>query len=248
MLSSRQLVGASGASLSVLLLSSCKLGVKTPPVSATAATPVAAAASGCAADQPTGDPAQWLSGLNQFQLRRAFECAGTPAQLPTGKGKGTGSLVQGLAIFNLLQMGAGAHIWGGKKFYEEGGGIKLVNMMIDNGTERYNARVGKTTSILDGKPTVILDYRIDKSLQTFGAPGTPMQKLVDEIVLGIRDEIRELQVNGQGTGVYVGRAHMYLPYFLPFADRTVPPSDAAFESPASWIFAANFVLDFRTGQ
>jgi hypothetical protein len=195
--------------------------------------------------EATGDPLEWLISLNQLELRQAFSCAPDSLTPRTGVGKGRGSVVQALPIWNQFQGEIGDYIWGGKKFYKEVDGYKLINIMKDSGDERYLAGVYVGDSIFDKRPTIVLDYRNDNSAASSPAH-SPAQQLVDRIVNGIRDEIREIQVNGEGSGVFLGRAHLLRRTFVGgaivgFGDV----SDHEFNNEKAMQFAANFFLDFR---
>lgn len=198
----------------------------------------------CSAYQPVGEPVEWFRAIkSQKIVEQVFRCSKTPEILPTGRGRGYGSLFSGLSVWNELQLKVGAYIWGGKIFSRQGSDTVLVNIMVDGGNLRYNAKVDFGTSIFDREPTVVLDYRGDKSAAK-SEPVTEAQKAVDAIIHGIRDEIREMQSNGKGTGVYIGRANLLNQYKLgDFTDRGVSSND--FINPDKWFFAANFLLDFR---
>lgn len=182
----------------------------------------------CSQLEPAGDVGQWLASANdQKTLARIFECAQTSENeaLPQGMGQGRGTLYSKWPLWNNLQTKVGSTIWGGKRFYTEGGKTRLLNLMKDSGTERYRAEVYVGASARDGKNAIILDYSKDDSRQMLGKAPSVSQIAVDGIIHRVRDEIREVRKNGQPTGVFIGRAHIT---FL-----------------SSPVFAANFFLDFR---
>jgi hypothetical protein len=193
-------------------------------------------------DDAQGDPVQWLTHYeNQADLEKIFSCAPASTSTPIGLGLGAGSVYQAWPVWNDLQKAVGHYIWGGKRLYQQADGQTcLLNQMDDNKTERYMAHVYLQPSNRDGKMVVVLDYRVDN---TKGLGHTPAQLIVDKIVHGIRDEIREVTQNGQGTQVFIGRANVNKKAFV--AGDLSHISDQDFADPAKYLFGANFVLDFR---
>ena len=207
-------------------------------------------------DSGSVDPLTWLKSADQAKLAEIFRCAPAAKQVPNGLGVGEGTVYQALPLFNDLQTRVGAGIWGGKRFYQQGDGQTcLLNEMNDSGTERYMAHVYLQDSPSDSKTSVVLDYRVDHTASA-SLPSTPAQIIVDQIVHGIRDEIREVTQNGVGTGVYVGRAMIHTASFLPNLNIFQPSdnpnladiSDADFINPSLYILGANFFLDFRAAS
>ncbi len=195
----------------------------------------------CAAYVPAAgvDVGIWLKGItSQAKMKKIFECASVPEVLPQGKGRGTGFLFVAFPAWNALQTKVGSLIWGGKILTTAGDKTTLVNIMVDSGRTRYNANVYKAAGMIDGRPSIILDYRVDQSAAA-SAPKGLAEPLVDGIIHGIRDEIREVG----GSGVYLGRAHLYKGFLTNWSDPSL--SDAEFADHGNWVFAANFILDFR---
>ncbi len=194
------------------------------------------------ADDQTVDQLM-ASFKHQSQLEAAFACAGVPDALPLGTGVGSGSFRAAPLGLNQAQAAVGSLIWGGKILTaDDSGRVTLLNIMRDGGNLRYNAEVYKTVSMFDGQETIVLDYRIDTTAQE-SLPRSLTQPLVDAIVHGIRDEIREVRnADGTGTGVYIGRVYLYKNLLsLPFT--TI--SDDTFGDASRFHFVANFFLDFR---
>lgn len=181
---------------------------------------------------------------DQRELDDLFQClAGeqtSPTEHVTGtartfiRGNGWGSLIafSGVPFWNELQSRVGSLIWAGKIFQrQDDGTVTLLNMMSDRKTMAYAANVVELPSIVDGQPAIVLDYRKD---DTQGVLST-------QVVSRVRDEIREIRYRGVGTRVFIGRANLF-----------VKPLEARFSdvwtATESFVFAANFFLDFRPEQ
>lgn len=205
------------------------------------------AEAGCEGySEAVGDPVKWLQSLSQPELEKVFACAPSATSLPSGLGIGRGSLFQTWPLWNEFQGEIGSYIWGGKRLYKQKDGETcLLNQMNDNQTERYMAHVYLSKSNRDSKNVVTLDYRVDKTKPAIIAP--PAQLIVDRIALGIRDEIREVMQDGQGSKVYVGRANLNHRAFIPLANLHNISSEE-FANPNQYMFAANFILDFRPNE
>ena len=216
----------------------------------------------------------WVNSIDsQSLLETAFFCANKPTgegSIPTGRGQGLGTLFNGLDVWNGLQTSVGSLIWGGKQFFkgkEEGdyndigqtwddGKVRLFNFMNDNGKHRYNAEVEfLPNSLMDGEPSILLNYTKDKSKEKYPlrlTEMTPAQILVDQIAPGIHDEIRELQdQNGQPSSLYIGRASLQNSCIrmddegLPFIDITKKRLCGDAEGASKkFTFGANFFLYF----
>lgn len=211
--------------------------------------PVDSPTDSCSEYRAPEDPILWLKEIrSQSTLNEIFRCARKPettAEIPTGKGKGLGSLVAGPLAWNYLQVAVGSTIWGGKEFIRDESGVHLFNYMLDNNTHRYNAVVlVDAHSYYDQKSTILLDYSQDDSVTLFGLPRTPAQVIIDPIARGIRDEIREiLNAAGTRTGVYIGRANLQnsCAFPIPLTERVCGKMGGD-----KYTFAANFFLDFRS--
>jgi len=206
-------------------------------------------AGACAGlDQATGDPVVWLKSLNQLQLAKAFDCAPESTSTPIGFGIGAGTVFQTWPLWSDMQAAIGGVIWGGKRLFKEGERTFLLNKMVSTSTERYKAEVVLLPSLRDGRPSVVLDYRQDESASTLGGTLSPAQKIVDQIVRGIRDEVREIHANGQGTKVYIGRAMLLKRVFIAppgTLGEKLTVDDSEFADPNAYRLGANFFLDFR---
>jgi hypothetical protein len=231
--------GVSGA-----LYGSCK-SVSDPATLRDAQEPAVATTSneGCAGfDDAVGDPVEWLKQQSQGDLQKIFRCAPPSTSVPIGLGIGRGSVFQDWPLWNDLQTQIGSYVWGGKRLYlqPDGQPTCLLNEMTDSQTERYMAHVYIQNSSSDGRPAVVLDYRVD---DTQGLGASPAQLVVDRIIHGIRDEIREVTQNGSGTHVFIGRANIKKSAFAGADLGRI--SDADFTDPSEYLFGANFFLDFR---
>ena len=244
------LLAALGASVAAGCKSSGGSGLKdeaaAPLAQGEDQPPVTVVEPGCEgfAEAPV-DPIVWLShDQDQAALAKIFRCAPAAAAVPVGLAVGRGSVYQKWPVWNDLQAKVGTYIWGGKRLYRQANGETcLLNQMDDNKTERYMAHVYLQPSNFDGKAAVILDYRVD---HTKGFGHSPAQLLVDHIIHGVRDEIREIAQNGHGSGVFIGRANLYKKAFI--GGNLSGISDAGFADPGNYLFGANFILDFRPSQ
>ena len=139
------------------------------------------AASFTAAGQPemTGPPLtlEQLSCMSWCQLEQIYTQA-VPGSIPTGYLRGQAIYCPD-ALFTPTRSKMTKAVWHGKHFCPEEG--MLINQWC-LGAQAVRARVGYGESWLDGKPSIIMDYRG-----------------VSHIWSDVRDEIREV-----APGVYLG--------------------------------------------
>lgn len=178
---------------------------------------------------------------NQRELRDLFLCSAKAketmptAYAPSGRsyirGSGFGSISadNDIEFWNELQARIGRLVWGGKVFEAKSNGeVRLLNIMTVDTSMSFEAKVHHMKSILDGKSSIVLDYRDDA---TSGL-------LSSQAVRRVRDEMREIVWRGQPTRVYLGRAYL-------FTGKLGKRHTGEWLERENFDFAANFFLDFN---
>lgn len=177
-------------------------------------------------------------GTNQDVVRDLFLCAPETESVPNNvvdadllRGDGWGSLVANTSVpfWNQFQSHVGRLVWGGKVLHRKPSGeVYLRNMMLINKTMAFEAKVYVSSSIVDRRKALTLDYRRDS---TAGL-------LSQTAIRRIRDELREIHYRGQPSRVFVGRANV-------FTGKLSELDSDKFDSAQNFFFGANFILDFR---
>lgn len=147
------------------------------------------------------------------------------------RGDGWGSLVANTSVpfWNQFQSRVGRLVWGGTVLHRKPSGeVYLRNMMLINKTMAFEAKVYVSSSIVDRRKALTLDYRRDS---TAGL-------LSQTAIRRIRDELREIHYRGQPSRVFVGRANV-------FTGKLSKLDSDKFDSAQNFFFGANFILDFR---
>jgi hypothetical protein len=112
-----------------------------------------------------------LQGMSQRELDNLYRQS-VPGAIPSGVGDGT-VVVAGAGPISPLASAVARLGWRGKVFDTNRG--SLVNRILPFGLRAVRANVLHGTSLLDGKPTIVLDYSRTSLLARY-----------------IRDEIREV--------------------------------------------------------
>ena len=120
-------------------------------------------------------------------------------------------------------------VWGGKMFQKVADKTWLLNILYPTKSLTFAAEVYAGKSVKDHQPAIILDYRYDSTV-----------KAVSQLFIRrIRDEIREITYQGQGSGIYIGKAFI-------FRGKKKDLQQAEWEDRNNFTrFSVNFVLDFN---
>lgn len=175
----------------------------------------------------------------QQDLRDLFVCDADAQRLPTdllagdrdfiyGDGWGSVYANANVPLWNQFQSQLGRSVWGGKILRKTADGVDLLNVMLDRRTMSYAAQVYNAPSVVDGADSIVLDYRKDTTVA-----------VVSQLVIQrVRDELREISYRGEKTGIYLGRAYL-------FTGNSQEKFSSAWQDTQKFVFAANFMLDFR---
>ena len=144
-----------------------------------------------------------------------------------------------IPLWNRFQYLFFRQLWTGKvmqKSFDRKGRPTILNVVPRRKSLKYNATVYRATSIEDGLPTIVMDYRNDTT--SFGGPGL----LLPHGTQQLRDEMREIIYQNQPTKVYLGRAYIFN------ASIDLIDTTEAYQNLSNYYFAINFALDFRPSK
>lgn len=141
----------------------------------------------------TSEASNYLTNLVTAHQEELFRCLGeSPSTLPHIP---TDSFLYAHGTVPRFHR-AVKNFWGGKVFFSQGEHITLLNVIKPTKSLTFAAAVSDGHSLLDGKPAIILDYRIDNTVVGISRP----------IIRQIRDEMRQIHIGDGPIPLYLGRA------------------------------------------